>query len=414
MQYSAVDGIVLRILRRDVFTHPLASKSSLKGQCSSTSFEAIGPRTTEGKWLALLLALRRATRIDDRIAPELGFYKSIGVSKRRGPHAIADLQSCGWITNRRFTPGIRSGSAVHRHALAIIKVLTFDSAFTDRLKLITGQTFKPDNALLLATLLELADDGGRVYPAAAKRLAALTGFNANDQLKTQMKRLQELGFVSRVIPGVFSSKLFGNAKSCIYLNLLHPCWDGIYSGYKAIPIHLKAWPDFNRDECVLRRHTEAAAMEEMAVRPEIAAYFRNFVMTLISRMMSMHRTQAWENRTLSVDIRKAFQRYEIPESDLVWFLRTLWGIAVRLRDKIYFDNDVTLEQQEGQEWSFTVIPGDVNWGAGETSSIATPLVVVVSNCPYLSRAIDVSWFATRRINEWIPVGLFGHGTSTPK
>lgn len=408
MRKSAVDGIVLRILRRDIINQRVASKGSPKGQCPFTPIEAIGPQTTEGKWLALLLALRRAAGIDDRVAPELGFYSAVGVSKRRGPGAIADLQACGWITNRRFTPGIRSGSAVHRHASAIIKILTFDSAFTDQLTQITGKTFKPDNALLLATLLDLADEGGRVYPAAVKRLAALTGFNPNDQLKTQMIRLQELGFVSRMVSGVFSSKLFGNAKSCIYLNLLHPCWGGIYSEYKAIPIDLKTWRDFERDEGILRRHTEVAAMKEMVERPEVAAYFRNFVLTLISRMMSMHRTQAWENRTIGANIREAFARYKIPKENLVWFMRKLCAMAVDLRDRIYIDNGVTLEQQEAQDWKFIVIPGDGKWDTNETSSIVPPLVVVVTDCPYVRRAFDVSWFVTRHVVEWIPVGLFDH------
>lgn len=75
------------------------------------------------------------------------------------------------------------------------------------------------NRLLFATLLAHADDCGVVSGLGGRELRQLTGFDSAS-LKHRLRRLMDLGFIRRYVPGV-SSSIFASARvsSTYFLNL---------------------------------------------------------------------------------------------------------------------------------------------------------------------------------------------------
>ncbi|WP_148485232.1 hypothetical protein [Pseudomonas massiliensis] len=189
------------------------------------------PCTRQGKWLALLLAHHQPSLTDGRPLVSAGFLKSVGVSARQAPIGLKDLTDCGWLSKGSTRLPYRENFPTLTHAQAIRFLLEYPRSshldFESRFKI----GLKPDNRLLLVTLLSLANETGRIDAVSDTELMHLTGF-AKAQLKCQMHRLKFFGLVSGVVPGATLLNDEQKGKTCIYLNLLHPCWASFYPGWK--------------------------------------------------------------------------------------------------------------------------------------------------------------------------------------
>lgn len=81
------------------------------------------------------------------------------------------------------------------------------------------------NRLLLAVLLAHADDFGIVRDLGSVDLCKLTGLEATS-LKQRIRKLVDLGYIRRHVPGIASSVFSMKLKSIYFLNLNHPQFGG--------------------------------------------------------------------------------------------------------------------------------------------------------------------------------------------
>lgn len=87
----------------------------------------------------------------------------------------------------------------------------------------------PANRLLLALLLELADEGGvvrRVRPKELGRLSGMTGV----QVRYQLEKLLDLGFIRAMVAGVTGRQMFGVSPGAYFLNLSHSEYGDLAEG----------------------------------------------------------------------------------------------------------------------------------------------------------------------------------------
>lgn len=197
------------------------------------------PATTQGKWLALCLA-HHFSSASECLPKGAALYRQVGVSSRQGPKADKDLVACRWIVAHRFVPPVFMIRDKLPHILAIKSLLGRNESGASSLQDEFGLMLKPDNRLLLMTLLSLASVEGRVDKVSDRELAGLTGFTPA-KLKCQMQRLKHLGLVSGTVPGVTFLGDSGVGKSYIYLNLLHPWWQGLYRDWRIIRLRSPVW-----------------------------------------------------------------------------------------------------------------------------------------------------------------------------
>jgi hypothetical protein len=207
---------------------------------SAASTSQSSPATTQGKWLALCLAHRFSSGNGQSLPTGAVLFKQVGISNRQGPKAYKDLVACGWIVADQFVPQVVLRRDSTPHIPAIKSLLGRSESGTGRLEEEFGLILKPDNRLLLMTLLSLASVEGRVCEVGDRELAGMTGFTLA-KLKCQMQRLKHLGLVSGTVSGVTFLGYLGVGKSHIYLNLLHPWWQGLYREWRMIRLPSSVW-----------------------------------------------------------------------------------------------------------------------------------------------------------------------------
>lgn len=238
-----------------------------------------GPQTTQGKWLALCLIHSLGSgcaQLRDRPA----LYKQLGISARQGPKGYQDLVACGWIIQDLFSPVVTAQSERLIHWCAISRLLEYPEDAANDLELHHDIGLKPDNRLLLMTLLTMASKEGRIDSVSDARLTSMTGFTST-QLKGQMQRLKRLGFVSGVIPGVTCPDEFGRGKSYVYLNLLHPWWAIFYSEWRVIHLSPFIWEAVQAVERkAFRKIMRKASPEDLSETPSWSVYSRQVRMYL--------------------------------------------------------------------------------------------------------------------------------------
>lgn len=400
IQYPA--SITLAILRLPV----RGSVLGLPGEAAKASRQ--GPSSAEGKWLALKLAWFTGLDGEQLLVPGAALYKRVGIPKSRGAAAFAELQLCGWIRKGRFDPSLRKIRRWRSHDHAISLVLRYDGMFEQQLRAAARQGMDRKNALLLATLLAFADEAGRVRDLSDLDLSRLTGFNSDHQLKCQMQRLQELGFVSKVVPGMTGSALFGVVKSCIYLNLLHPCLSTAFLEWRGFAVSHSQWRlnIQGRMETLLKM-MQPLARREISQRRSVTAFFEHFVYGMVSEMLSMPPAVAGENVALLNRAQAQLRSSSITSENLRWFMRDIWIIAQTLRDTAYLrgtGGSVSIEAREEEVWKFCLLPVSLGAGLGSPAD-DKPYALLLTNCPYILGDYDSSWLGARGVMEWVSAGL---------
>jgi hypothetical protein len=230
------------------------------------------PSTTQGKWLALCLAHDSSSGSGQSLPTGAVLFKQVGMSNRQGPKAYKDLVACGWIVADRFVPQVVLRRDSLPHIPAIKSLLERSESGTGRLEEEFGLMLKPDNRLLLMTLLSLASVEGRVCEVGDRELAGMTGFTLA-KLKCQMQRLKHLGLVSGTVPGVTFLGDLGVGKSYIYLNLLHPWWQRLYREWRMIRLPSPVWePISTAALSVFRSRMNGAQPSDLADVPANHAY----------------------------------------------------------------------------------------------------------------------------------------------
>lgn len=250
------------------------------------------PTTSQGKWLAVCLAYHFGTVGDRRLPMGAALYEYAGMSARQGPKAYKDLLRCRWIVESRFEPPVVSIQDRPVHLSAIQQLFECNEVGDSWLKDEFELFLKPDNRLLLMVLFSLASIEGRVGEVSDRELADLTGFSP-DKLKCQIQRLKHLGFVSGTVPGVTCLEGLGVAKSYVYLNLLHPWWQGLYREWRMIPLRTFVWKPILRASLALFRGSMRSAQPadladvpaDRAYAQQVERYMLNFVFVEVSRML---------------------------------------------------------------------------------------------------------------------------------
>ncbi|MDH1866876.1 hypothetical protein N5D83_08660 [Pseudomonas chengduensis] len=266
------------------------------------------------------------------------------------------------------------------------------------------------NRLLLVILLAQASSAGLVGPISFGTLANLTGFTRS-QVKVQLQKLKELGLVSGVVPGVTGANLFGVSGSYIYLNVLHPCWSGFFTGWRAVCLDASLWSDISDEESSSLRFLDASSRNELVKRPEVRRYLRNLMLILVSRVLSQH----WNALQLGYWIDVLQMRWFLPEkrlrNELPDSFDNLFSVFADIASRIQGElckGDMVLSEKVGLDdrgtWSFCVLPQFDGW--------LRP-VVVLTNCPFFSSEIDVNWLRSSKHDLWVENGLVTSPNSAP-
>lgn len=283
-----------------------------------------GPQTPEGKYLALRLL---------EICGVGGAYGGLAMHRDQvllspalGKRAEQDLVSCGWIQARRFQPGLGPppDKPQIEHEQAIKHVLKsnqhgFGFALLER----RDRSLTARNRLLLAVLLSAADSFGYASLGSAE-LIKRTAFSKN-QLKVQIQKLKDLGWLHGLIPGFSGKQPFRIVKTGYFLNLLHPDIWGFDPELKAVllPPH-PAW---------LGSAAQALSMNfdalELSSQSEVAAYLDHEVSNVASHIL----TKDWPDISLDQEecarqLGKVFNRRMLSRRALETSLMDLIGYTM--------------------------------------------------------------------------------------
>lgn len=337
----------------------------------------------DAKWLALRLALLLGQPGPVGRSPSAELCKSVGISRRKEFRAFRDLELCGWIRDGRFDPDVTLSPIRVPNIGAIRHTLTYNDRFAMVLVAFAGQVLKPNNALLLGILLCLAGADGRVSAVSDRMLSRLTGFNPKHQLKTQMQRLQELGFVGLVVPGVTGRSVFRTTKSCVYLNLLHPCWQGLYPSWSGVTITRADWKRVTGEsEAVGRRWLCHTVIGEITSRQEIRAFCDNFFLLVISEMMSMPSAIPVESPRLRAQVISALAPSGISDENLTWFLRELLRIASNILDELFKGRTPAYVEEGG--WLFCLRPAHLTESSSSEARDSENYAVLTTNAMHIN------------------------------
>ncbi|WP_131189675.1 hypothetical protein [Stutzerimonas kirkiae] len=136
-----------------------------------------GPTTPEGKFLALSLCVQGL--LGEFTSKPLLFKQTL-MSLHLGRRAYKDLEQCGWIQDKMFKPEFRLSRNVslhhdaQRHVISCQKVdIGYPSVSSVDIEL------SVNNRLLMAILLDYADEPGLVTTLGNADIAGLTGFTKN-------------------------------------------------------------------------------------------------------------------------------------------------------------------------------------------------------------------------------------------
>jgi hypothetical protein len=404
-----LDLLNAELLIAAILGAPLRAGSSAVGSNTYRSVVGKGPSTTQGKWLALCLAYRQGRADPTPLGAGPSFFKAIGVSARQGPRGYQDLVACRWIVQNRFRPDVNLDSKRLIHFRAIARLLEFSE--TSALELVERHemALTPDNRLLLMALLLLASKEGRVDAASDRDLARLTGFTST-QVKGQMERLKQLGFVGGVVSGVTWPGESGKGKSYVYLNLIHPWWAMLYPGWRLIELHPSTWQPLlaiERDifRSLMRRASPSELNEHTrwsAYSKQIQMYVRNLVLMQASESTQVFlapsaNSGADEGRTtkwLSVDL-----------SDLVA------SIVISLRDGHGYPISRAMEAGESMMLypPFGSAPLQID---SDPAKRAGPMLL--TNIAMLTGGIDGAWLSERNCGKWVKQGIVTDGSLAPR
>lgn len=392
---SAILGAPVR--RRSI---PIESRTARIGA-------GIGPATPQGKWLALRLAFLQSDSSPLAAGPRL--FKVVGVSARQGPKGYQDLVACGWIVQNHFKPEVNLSPEKLIHLSAIQRVLEYSEAAALELEERYEMGLKPDNRLLLMTLLLLASREGRVDAVSDGDLAHLTGFTST-QVKGQMERLKQLGFVGGVIPGVTLPGERGRAKSCIYLNLLHPWWAIFYPRWRLIELRPSIWRPLLAAEpgifrSVMRWASSSVLSETVqwsAYAEQVRMYLRNLVL-----MQASESTQVFLAPSPSPEEndKRAKKWISADLTDLVA------SIVISLRDD--HEYPVARVMVEGESMilypAFGTAPLQI-----DADLTKRPGPMLLTNIAVLKGGIDSAWLNERNCGEWVKRGVVTDGSLAPR
>jgi hypothetical protein len=394
---AAILGATVR--RRSIHTEPRAARGG----------KGIGPSTTQGKWLALRLAYLRGASDPTPLDSGPRLFKAVGVSARQGPKGYQDLVACGWIVQNHFKPEVNPGPEKLIHFSAIQRILEYSHAAALELEERFEMGLKPDNRLLLLTLLLLASRGGRVDAVSDGDLAHLTGFTST-QVKGQMERLKQLGFVGGVIPGVTLPGEFGRAKSCIYLNLLHPWWAISYPGWRLIELHPSIWRPLLAVEpgifrSVMRRASLSVLSEAVqwsAYAEQVRMYLRNLVL-----MQASESTQVFLAPSPSPE--------ENDERVKKWISADLNDLVASILISLRDDHGYPISRVMAESGSMILYPA---FGTAplqidpDLTKRSGPMLL--TNIAMLKGGIDSTWLDERNCGEWVKRGVVTDGSLAPR
>ena len=374
-----------------------------------TSVARACPSTTQGKWLALCLAYRQGVSKPTPLSAGPSLFKAIGISARQGPKGYQDLVACRWIVQNRFIPDVNLGSERLIHFRAIERILEYSDAAAFELEEHHEIALKPDNRLLLMTLLLLASREGRVDAVSVGDLASLTGFTSM-QVKGQMERLKQLGFVGGVVPGVTWPGDFGKGKSYVYLNLLHPWWATLYPGWRLIELHPSIWQSLLTVEReTFRRRMRSASARELnetarwsAYSEQIQMYVRNLV--LMEASETTREFLAQDSRWQSDERRpKKWISTDLSEASA--------SIVICLRHSHGYPESRMIKASESMMLypPFGSVPLQID--IDPTKRIGPMLL---TNIALLKGGIDSAWLAERPYSKWVKHGIITDGSVAPR
>lgn len=404
-----MDLLNAELLIAAILGAPLRAGSSEVGSKTHRSVLGRGPSTTQGKWLALCLAYRQGLADPTPLGAGPSFFKAIGVSVRQGPRGYQDLVACRWIVQNRFRPDVNLDSKRLIHFCAIARILEFSEASALELVKRHEMGLTPDNRLLLMVLLLLASKEGRIDAASDRDLARLTGFTST-QVKCQMERLKQLGFVGGVVSGVTWPGESGKGKSYIYLNLLHPWWATLYPGWRLIELHPSTWQHLlavERDifSSLMRRASPSELNEDTrwsAYSKQIQMYLRNLVLMQASESTQVFlernpnsgtaegRTTEW----LSVDLRKMVA-----------------SIVISLMDDHAYPESRAMDAGESLMLypPFGSAPLQID---DDPAKCSGPMLL--TNIAMLTGGIDSAWLSERTFSRWVEQGIVTDGSLAPR
>jgi len=262
-----------------------------------------GPESPEGKYLALRLC--DLCGIGGKYEGLENLGGSLLLSRALGRRAEQDLIRCEWICAGHFRPRLDStGKHVLEHSCAMKHLIgCTDDGFGFALTGWMDKSLTAHNRLLMAVLLARADSFGYASLGTAD-LAKLMGFSKN-QVKVQIQKLKDLGWLHGVVPGMSGRAPFRVVKTGYFLNLLHPDVVAFYPGLRAILLPpFPAWLGTS-DQSILRNFR----FNEFLGRPEVSAYIEHQVRMLTSNVL----TEDWDGigtprKDLTEPLARAFHR----------------------------------------------------------------------------------------------------------
>ncbi len=367
-----------------------------------------GPTTPEGKFLALSLCAKGL--LGEFTSKPLLFKKTL-MSLHLGRRAYKDLERCGWIQDKMFKPEFRLSRNVSLHHDAQRHVISCQKADIGYLSVSSVDIeLSVNNRLLMAILLDYAEESGLVTTLGNADIAGLTGFTKN-QVMVQLQKMKEWGLISGVISGVTGTALFGVAKNIIYINPLHPLWGKSFAGWQAIPLPVSLWNDVDfRINDFFK--TSQRVFLELGARPELRRRLECYVLLRSSYFLTSH----WSELRLSqgygleklekiivkdrvIKSTSGVVAMAIVISSLSLLIYEIAGIIQKelLTRKDDIDND--------RSFRFLVLPPFSGQAQG---------VTVLTNSSDFVSVIDASWLSKHPIRDWISCGLASDPKKAPK